>query len=201
MRVIKNHEGERGLKGMACENHDIKFITPNSKWCARSRGEGRAGSRTAEPFRQRCSPARRAALVRATLLPATPCAAESVVVAGWLAAALTPVCVCAERLATPRNKGYASVAVADEVRRALLCSCVACACTTCSPAHLRLHRLQPQLPAILQAAWVTQPRSLPAQEELGIIDEQLRSDGWCAFPPPLLQVAHANALIARACTQ
>lgn len=71
-----------------------------------------------------------------------------------------------------------------------LCSaCVAYESTACNPFPTS-GTLQPQLTAVFTSF---QPRSLLAQEELGIIDEQLRSDGWCASPPPSCQAAHAYA--------
>ena len=65
--------------------------------------------------------------------------------AGWVACCADLVSCGAERLATPRNKGYASVAVADEVRQSSalqLCRLHrmqrlqplrSCACAACSP--------------------------------------------------------------------
>ena len=88
------------------------------------------------PFQRRCFPVRRAALVRATTHPTAciPLAQQRAWwLAGWLACRAELVSCCAERLATPRNKGYASVAVADEVRQS----------SALQLCRLRLHRLQP----------------------------------------------------------
>ena len=88
------------------------------------------------PFQRRCFPVRRAALVRATTHPTAciPLAQQRAWwLAGWTACRADLVSRCAERLATPRNKGYASVAVADEVRQS----------SALQLCRLRLHRLQP----------------------------------------------------------
>ena len=88
------------------------------------------------PFQRRCFLVRRAALVRATTHPTAciPLAQQRAWwLAGWLACRAELVSCCAERLATPRNKGYASVAVADEVRQS----------SALQLCRLRLHRLQP----------------------------------------------------------
>ena len=88
------------------------------------------------PFQRRCFPVRRAALVRATTHPTAciPLAQQRAWwLAGWLACCADLVSCGAERLATPRNKGYASVAVADEVRQS----------SALQLCRLRLHRLQP----------------------------------------------------------
>ena len=104
-----------------------------SEWA--TQGQHRAPA-LRRPFQRRCFLVRRAALVRATTHPTAciPLAQQRAWwLAGWLACCADLVSCGAERLATPRNKGYASVAVADEVRQS----------SALQLCRLRLHRLQP----------------------------------------------------------
>ena len=104
-----------------------------SEWATQGQHRAPAFRR---PFQRRCSLVRRAALVRATTHPTAciPLAQQRAWwLAGWLACCADLVSCGAERLATPRNKGYASVAVADEVRQS----------SALQLYRLRLHRLQP----------------------------------------------------------